>query len=282
MGLSSIKINNNQVVSINNDLSEDKEMSNNSGILFRTWGLGKYYTPGKDPIFNCGNYDFNEEETYEEVLQRANNDLDSLHYQGTESTEEDDKKYRCHANDENFKGKLRYIPIGICQISIFDSHIWFINNVISFENDEWTQIFFNVDVTDNGYLFGGKNVAIRYYNNGQWTPFNIIPFDINDSIKDKADKTKEITTSEPTVNMKPNILYKLGNRASLTVNFVDDIDDEVNEYMFEFTSVTNDFVLNMPEGVRFATDLDISEGYTYQVSVINDLALIAGWENNNE
>ena len=82
--------------------------------------------------------------------------------------------------------------------------------------------------------------------------------------------------------MKPNILYKLGNRASLTVNFVDDIDDEVNEYMFEFTSVTNDFVLNMPEGVRFATDLDISEGYTYQVSVINDLALIAGWENNNE
>jgi hypothetical protein len=56
----------------------------------------------------------------------------------------------------------------------------------------------------------------------------------------------------------------------------------LNEYAFEFTSTTDDFTLNMPRGVKWIEEPEILEGYTYQVSVLNNLAIIAGWEVNNE
>lgn len=90
--------------------------------------------------------------------------------------------------------------------------------------------------------------------------------------------TKEVTLTGTTVNLNPNVFYKLGSRSSLTVTFVQGNVGELNEYMFEFTSTTDDFTLNMPSGVKWVEDPEINNGYTYQVSVLNNLAIIIGWE----
>ena len=95
--------------------------------------------------------------------------------------------------------------------------------------------------------------------------------------------TKEVTLSgSSTISLNPNTFYKLGSRSSLTISLVQGVQGELNEYAFEFTSTTDDFTLNMPRGVKWIEEPEILEGYTYQVSVLNNLAIIAGWEVNNE
>ena len=42
--------------------------------------------------------------------------------------------------------EIRPIPIGLCQINLYGSHIWFINNVKSYSDDQWTQTFLNANV----------------------------------------------------------------------------------------------------------------------------------------
>lgn len=90
--------------------------------------------------------------------------------------------------------------------------------------------------------------------------------------------TKEVNLIGDTVNLNPNVFYKLGSRSSLTVTFIQGNVGELNEYMFEFTSTTDNFTLNIPTGVKWVEDPEITNGYTYQVSILNNLAIIVGWE----
>ena len=95
--------------------------------------------------------------------------------------------------------------------------------------------------------------------------------------------TKEVTLSgSSTISLNPNTFYKLGSRSSLTISLVQGVQGELNEYAFEFTSTTDDFTLNMPRNVKWIEEPEILEGYIYQVSILNNLAIIAGWEVNNE
>ena len=48
--------------------------------------------------------------------------------------------------------------------------------------------------------------------------------------------------------------------------------------MLEFTVSGNDFNLTLPAGVRWVENPTWDDGYTYQVSIINNLAVYAGWE----
>lgn len=93
----------------------------------------------------------------------------------------------------------------------------------------------------------------------------------------KVTETEVELLTTPVV-IKPNILYKLGDRDVLDVSFIDGEQGIVNEYMFEFTVTSDSFTLTLPSSVKWTEEPDFQSGYTYQVSIVNNLALSAGWE----
>lgn len=77
----------------------------------------------------------------------------------------------------------------------------------------------------------------------------------------------------------PNILNKCGTIRSLAIySFQGAQEGCVNEYMLEFTVSGDDFTLALPEGVRWTEEPTWENGYTYQVSIVDNLAVFAGWE----
>lgn len=57
-----------------------------------------------------------------------------------------------------------------------------------------------------------------------------------------------------------------------------------NEYKLQFTVSGDTFTLTgtLVEGVRWIDEPDWEDGYTYQVSIMNGLAITAGWEPATE
>ena len=122
------------------------------------------------------------------------------------------------------------------------------------------------------------------------TGFSVIKYNANDKVWessflfDAEDRAiKKITSNENPVSLEPNILYKLGTReTSLDITFLEGEEGKAEEYMFEFIPSSDDFILNMPSGVVWLEAPDFIAGNVYQVSVMENLAVIAGWEVNNE
>lgn len=77
----------------------------------------------------------------------------------------------------------------------------------------------------------------------------------------------------------PNVLNKWGTIESLTIDSFQGAQEGcVNEYMLEFTVRGDNFTLTLPDGVRWIEEPTWEDGYTYQVSIVNNLAVFAGWE----
>lgn len=84
--------------------------------------------------------------------------------------------------------------------------------------------------------------------------------------------------TETTVAIDPNKLYVWGSVAELTITFNAGVSGFVNEYMLQFTPSTDSFTLSLPNGVRWMEQPDWKAGSTYYVSILNNLAVCAGWE----
>lgn len=80
----------------------------------------------------------------------------------------------------------------------------------------------------------------------------------------------------PTQSINPNKFYKFGSVTTLTITFAPEIPNVLNEYMFQFTSGEIATVLGMPDSVRWIGDHTIEPNKTYQVSIVNNLAVIGG------
>lgn len=88
----------------------------------------------------------------------------------------------------------------------------------------------------------------------------------------------EITLSGTPVAIAPNNLYKLGTRSVLDVSLIAGASGRLNEYMFEFTVDGDNFTLTLPSSVKWMEEPVFEDGYLYQVSIVNNLAIAAGWE----
>ena len=94
-----------------------------------------------------------------------------------------------------------------------------------------------------------------------------------------TDCTIIVENTEEKEFILPDVLNKWGKIKSLTINSFQGAQEEcVNEYMLEFTVSGDDFTLTLPEGVRWVEEPTWENGYTYQVSIVNNLAVFAGWE----
>lgn len=93
-----------------------------------------------------------------------------------------------------------------------------------------------------------------------------------------AGASASITISGDTITqeLKPNTMYVFGTVKSLTVTFAPEVPGIVNEYMFQFASGAEATKLNLPASVKWVGRYSISSNKTYQVSVLNNIAVIGG------
>lgn len=97
-----------------------------------------------------------------------------------------------------------------------------------------------------------------------------------------ANKANKITivnygTSSTTTTLSENIYYIWGEVASLTLTLGTPADaSKLSEYMFEFQSGATPTTLSLPSSVKWVETPTIEANKTYQVSIVNDIAIIVG------
>ena len=91
---------------------------------------------------------------------------------------------------------------------------------------------------------------------------------------------KKVSQTATTTSISPNVLNVWGTVNSLTVSFISGSSTSENEYKMQFKVGRSNFTLTLPSGVKWIEQPDWEVGYTYQVSVLNGLAVGAGWEGD--
>lgn len=94
----------------------------------------------------------------------------------------------------------------------------------------------------------------------------------------EANQTPIVQLTSATAQIQPNVLNKWGAVTSLNITLRSGNNGICNEYMLEFTVSGEDFSLNLPSGIRWVNEPDWISGNTYQVSILNNLAIGAEWE----
>lgn len=127
-------------------------------------------------------------------------------------------------------------------------------------------------------FINSNNKYMQYRYTGVETTGNPNPF--LDSANWKCtDCTMISESTEVKEFILPNVLNKWENIKSLTIHSFQGAQEGcVNEYMLEFTVSGDNFILTLPEGIRWMGEPTWENGYTYQVSIVNNLAVFAGWE----
>ena len=83
-------------------------------------------------------------------------------------------------------------------------------------------------------------------------------------------------TNDTTFAITPNVLHVWGEVAALNLTLAAETSGVVNEYMAQFTSGTTATVLTLPDTVTYIGESTIEADKTYQVSIINNLAVLGG------
>ena len=127
-------------------------------------------------------------------------------------------------------------------------------------------------------FINSNNKYMQYRYTGIETTGNPNPF--LDSANWKCtDCTMISESTEVKEFILPNVLNKWENIKSLTIHSFQGAQEGcVNEYMLEFTVSGDNFILTLPDGIRWIGEPTWENGYTYQVSIVNNLAVFAGWE----
>lgn len=89
-----------------------------------------------------------------------------------------------------------------------------------------------------------------------------------------------INQSVTTATIQPNVLNVWGEVATLDITLATPSDTSiVNEYMVQFTSGATATQLVLPDTIEWMSEPIINANATYQLSIINNLAVIGEWSN---
>lgn len=94
----------------------------------------------------------------------------------------------------------------------------------------------------------------------------------------KQNKIPVVNQTSTTVTIQPNT-YNLWNSPVTSLNISLGLITEtsyVNEFLFEFTAATGFTGLTLPSTVYYSGNTAVKEGGSYQVSILNNVAIIAG------
>lgn len=95
----------------------------------------------------------------------------------------------------------------------------------------------------------------------------------------KPTKVESSGGGSVTKQLSPNTYYKLGECSLLTVTLGAETSGIINEYMFEFVSGSTATTLSVPDSVKWSggSAPTIEANKTYQVSIVNNLAVFAAF-----
>lgn len=104
--------------------------------------------------------------------------------------------------------------------------------------------------------------------------------EVEGALADKADNTPYLTESGTVVTLQPNTFVDCGVVSSLTVRLgaITDTSLSGRMYGFQFSTTTVPTV-TMPTAVKFAVEPTFEAGYTYQVTIFNNIATAIGVAN---
>lgn len=99
-----------------------------------------------------------------------------------------------------------------------------------------------------------------------------------ENVNNKADKIQIISIegTDVTQELSPNKYYKFGEVTNLTITLASEIAGIYNEYMFEFISGATATIITLPDDIKWIGDNTIEANKTYQVSIVNNQAVIGG------
>lgn len=83
---------------------------------------------------------------------------------------------------------------------------------------------------------------------------------------------KIIKQTQSEVTIAPNTLNVWDEIETLTINLQTPTEGLVNEYLIQFTSGSTPTVLNLPEDIKWASELEPQADKIYQISIVNNLA----------
>ena len=98
------------------------------------------------------------------------------------------------------------------------------------------------------------------------------------SLTDMA-KIPVVQHNSTLVSIPPNKRNVWGRISSLTLTFLSGEAGVANEYMIQFTVLSENFSLVFTDSVKWLEEPEWEVGYTYQISILNGLAIVAGWED---
>lgn len=87
-----------------------------------------------------------------------------------------------------------------------------------------------------------------------------------------------INQTETTVEIQPNVLNVWGTVATLTITLAEADPTKYNEYMIQFECGSAATTLTLPNTVEWLKDVDIEANTTYQISIVNNLGIMEGWQ----
>ena len=97
-----------------------------------------------------------------------------------------------------------------------------------------------------------------------------------------AEKIKMVNcgTSNTTISIEPNTLYKWGEVQTLSISLTTPEDNSiVNEYMFEFVSGSTATTLSLPDTIQWVSTPSVEANTTYQCSIMNNVGIIVSSYN---
>lgn len=83
-------------------------------------------------------------------------------------------------------------------------------------------------------------------------------------------------TNDTTFTLTPNKFHVWGTVSSLTLSLGEVSSTHLDEFMFQFTSGSVETVLTLPNSVNWVKEPTIETDMTYQVSIVNNIAIIGG------
>lgn len=152
---------------------------------------------------------------------------------------------------------------GLAEVTIGEDGYWYIGGVST-----------GVKAEGGTPIFERRNDGI-YYSTDGGTTYQVFAYYTD--FRNSQVSAQTLTT----VSIRPNVLNVWGSVQSLTISFIaGDVNDE-NEYKLQFQVSGSNFQLNLPNSVTWVDEPEWTNGYTYQVSILNNLAIYAGWEAAN-
>ena len=92
----------------------------------------------------------------------------------------------------------------------------------------------------------------------------------------------EETQTTGTYTLPPNTFVKFGTVESIgfTLDTASEVSGHVNEYVVQFDTYHTPPTVGFPSTVIFPESLTLEADMTYQISIVNNLALVQSWPNS--